>query len=328
MYCANENRYNDMIYTRCGKSGLKFPFLSLGMWHNFGAEDDYSNAREMILGSFDMGITHFDIANNYGPPAGSAEETFGKILENDLHSHRDELIISTKAGYYMWPGPYGEFNSRKNLMASLDKSLKRLGLEYVDIFYSHRPDKNTPIEETAATLADIVKQGKALYVGISNYYDEESKKAVQILKEMGVPCLINQTPYSMFDRRPEHGTFEDLEQAGSGAIAFMTLAQGMLSEKYFNGIPADSRAGGKSQFLLPEHVTEEKIEKSKRLNVLAKQRGQTLSQMAIAWSFRQPAVCSILIGASCLDQIKENMFAMKNLTFSKEELEQIDDILK
>ena len=327
MYQADENRYKHMLYTRCGNRGLKFPFLSLGLWHNFGGDDSYLRARELILGSFDLGITHFDMANNYGSPAGSAEETFAKILKKDLFSHRNELILSTKAGYYMWPGPYGEYNSRKNLMASLDDSLQRLGVDYVDIFYSHRPDSETPIEETVSALADIVRQGKALYVGISNYYGEESARAVQMLKMEGVPCLINQAPYSMFDRRPEERTFKELEKEGVGVIAFMTLAQGILSEKYFNGIPDNSRAGGNSRFLLPEHVTTEKVEKAKRLNQIAKERGQTLSQMAIAWAYRQPIVCSVLIGASCMEQIHENMRASEQLNFTEEELAKIDEIL-
>ena len=282
--------------------------------------------RELILGSFDLGITHFDMANNYGPPTGSAEETFAKVLKSDLRSHRNELVLSTKAGYYMWPGPYGEYNSRKNLIASLDASLQRLGVDYVDIFYSHRPDYETPIEETAA-MADMVRQGKALYVGISNYYGEESEQAIRMLEKEGVSCLINQTPYSMFDRRPEESAFEGLEKEGVGAIAFMTLAQGILSEKYFHGIPDGSRAGGKSKFLLPEHITAEKIEKAKKLNEIASRRGQTLSQMAIAWAYRQPVVYSVLIGASSMEQIRENMKASGNLDFSEEELTAIDWVL-
>lgn len=327
MYCANGQRYEEMQYNRCGKSGLKLPFLSLGMWHNFGAEDSFSRARDMILGSFDMGITHFDIANNYGPPAGTAEETFGKILKEDLRSYRDELLISTKAGYYMWPGPYGEFNSRKNLMASLDNSLKRLGLDYVDIFYSHRPDSETPVEETAAAMADIVKQGKALYVGVSNYYGEQNRKMIQELRRLGVPCLINQIPYSMFERQAEDGTLDDLQAEGVGAITFKSLHQGILSRRYFHGIPENSRAAGKSVFLLPEEVTAEKVDKAKKLDELAKERGQTLSQMAIAWAFRHPAVCSVLVGASRLQQIQDSMGAMSNLEFTREELDAIEAIL-
>ncbi len=301
MYQADGNRYESMLYARCGN-------------------------RELILGSFDLGITHFDMANNYGPPTGSAEETFAKVLKSDLRSHRNELVLSTKAGYYMWPGPYGEYNSRKNLIASLDASLQRLGVDYVDIFYSHRPDYETPIEETAA-MADMVRQGKALYVGISNYYGEESEQAIRMLEKEGVSCLINQTPYSMFDRRPEESAFEGLEKEGVGAIAFMTLAQGILSEKYFHGIPDGSRAGGKSKFLLPEHITAEKIEKAKKLNEIASRRGQTLSQMAIAWAYRQPVVYSVLIGASSMEQIRENMKASGNLDFSEEELTAIDWVL-
>lgn len=327
MYQVDGNRYESMLYARCGNRGLKFPFLSLGLWHNFGGDDSYTRARELILGSFDLGITHFDMANNYGPPSGSAEETFAKVLKSDLRSHRNELVLSTKAGYYMWPGPYGEYNSRKNLIASLDASLQRLGVDYVDIFYSHRPDHETPIEETAAAMADMVRQGKALYVGISNYYGEESEQAIRMLEKEGVSCLINQTPYSMFDRRPEESTFEGLEKEGVGAIAFMTLAQGILSEKYFHGIPDGSRAGGKSKFLLPEHITAEKIEKAKKLNEIASRRGQTLSQMAIAWAYRQPVVCSVLIGASSMEQIRENMKASGNLDFSEEELTAIDRVL-
>lgn len=327
MYCANSQRYNDMKYNRCGKSGVQLPFLSLGLWHNFGCNTPYERSREMVLGAFDMGITHFDIANNYGPPAGSAEETFGKIFKQDLRPYRDEILVSSKAGYYMWPGPYGEWGSKKNLVASCDQSLKRLGLEYVDIFYHHRPDPNTPLEETMDALATLVRQGKALYVGISNYSAEDTRRASQLLKEMGIHCLIHQPSYSMFNRWVEDGLLQVLEEEGIGGIAFSTLAQGLLTSKYFQGIPADSRAASSSAFLSPDSVTPEKVEKSKKLDLIAKERGQSLSQMALAWCLRQPQMTSLIIGASRLEQIAENVKAMENLTFTEQELERIDDIL-
>ena len=328
MYQAQENRYENIPYNRCGKSGIKLPFLSLGLWHNFGENVPFERAREMVLGAFDLGITHFDLANNYGPPAGSAEKTFGKILKEDLRPYRDELIISSKAGYYMWPGPYGEWGSKKNLLASLDQSLSRMGLEYVDIFYHHRPDPDTPLEESMDALATAVRQGKALYVGISNYSAEDTRRASQILKRMGVHLLIHQPSYSMFNRWIENGLLDVLEEEGVGGIAYSTLAQGLLTDKYFNGIPADSRAAGPSVFLSPDAVTPEKVEKAKRLDEIAKERGQSLSQMALAWNLRHKQMTSLIIGASRLSQIEENVRAKDNLSFSQQELDQIEEILK
>lgn len=328
MYQANPERYNNIPYNRCGQSGIKLPFLSLGFWHNFGGNASFENAREMALGAFDMGITHFDLANNYGPPAGSAEETLGRILKSDLAPYRDELIISSKAGYYMWPGPYGEWGSKKNLIASCDQSLKRLGLEYVDIFYHHRPDAETPLEESMDALATLVKQGKTLYVGISNYNTADTKRASQILKGLGIHCLIHQPSYSMFNRWIEDGLLDVLEEEGIGGIGYSSLAQGLLTDKYFNGIPSDSRAASASVFLKPESVTEEKVEKARRLNAIAEERGQTLSQMALAWCLRHKQMTSLIIGASRLSQIKENLKAAENLTFTAEELKSIDEILR
>lgn len=328
MYIANEKRYETMKYKRCGKSGILLPRISLGLWQNFGGSNVFENSREMVLGAFDRGITHFDLANNYGPPAGSAEETFGQILAKDLKPYRDELIISSKAGYYMWPGPYGEWGSKKNLVASLDQSLKRMGLEYVDIFYHHRPDPDTPLEETMDALAHIVRQGKALYVGISNYKAEDAKKAIHILKDMGVHCLIHQPRYSMFDRWVEDGLLDVLDEEGVGAIAFSPLAQGLLTNKYFNGIPSDSRAGGPSVFLRPESVTDEKIEKAKKLNEIAKTRGQSLAQLALSWVLRRKKITSVIIGASRLSQIDDNIGALNNLEFTSDELNAIEEILK
>jgi L-glyceraldehyde 3-phosphate reductase len=327
MYTADEKRYAAMRYRRCGKSGIQLPFLSLGLWHNFGAAAAFENTREMVLGSFDMGITHFDLANNYGPPPGSAEETFGRILKEDLRPYRDELIISTKAGYYMWPGPYGDWGSKKYLVSSLDQSLKRMGLDYVDIFYHHRPDPNTPLEETMGALALLIKQGKALYAGISNYNARDTLRASQLLKEMGVHCLIHQPRYSMLARQPEtEGLFSALTAEGIGCIAFSPLAQGLLTDRYFNGIPADSRAAS-SVFLKPEAVTEEKVEKARKLDGIARKRGQKLSQMALSWAMREQVMTSLIIGASRLAQIKENLQAMDNCEFTPEELAQIDAIL-
>lgn len=328
MYIANNRRYDHMLYRRCGKSGIKLPFLSLGLWHNFGENVPYEKARELALGAFDRGITHFDIANNYGPPAGSAETTFGKILKEDLMPYRDELIISTKAGYYMWPGPYGEWGSKKNLLASLDQSLTRLGLDYVDIFYHHRPDPETPLEETMDALAQAVRSGKALYVGISNYGAEDTLRASQILANMGVHCLIHQPRYNMFDRGAENGLFDVLEQEGIGCIAYSSLAQGLLTNRYFDGIPEDSRANGHSVFLTKEGVSAEKIEMAKKLDSVAKDRGQSLSQMVLAWNLRDPRMTSLIIGASKLSQIEENLKAMDNMEFSSEELEMINSILR
>jgi len=317
-----------MLYRRCGKSGIKLPFLSLGLWHNFGENVPYEKARELALGAFDRGITHFDIANNYGPPEGSAETTFGKILKEDLMPYRDELIISTKAGYYMWPGPYGEWGSKKNLLASLDQSLTRLGLDYVDIFYHHRPDPDTPLEETMDALAQAVRSGKALYVGISNYGAEDTLRASQILANMGVHCLIHQPRYNMFDRGAENGLFDVLEQEGIGCIAYSSLAQGLLTSRYFEGIPEDSRANGHSVFLTKEGVSAEKIEMAKKLDSVAKDRGQSLSQMVLAWNLRDPRMTSLIIGASKLSQIEENLKVMDNMEFSSEELEMINSILR
>lgn len=327
-YLANSERYTAMKYNRCGKSGIKLSAISLGLWHNFGGTDVFENCRELIHKSFDLGITHFDIANNYGPPAGSAEENFGKILKQDLLSYRDELIISTKAGYYMWPGPYGEWGSKKNLVASIDQSLKRLDLEYVDIFYHHRPDPNTPLEETMAALDLIVRQGKALYVGLSNYSAEQTKEASKILKHLGTPCLIHQPSYSMMNRKLEEGLQNVLEEEGIGTIAFKPLEQGLLTNKYLNGIPSDSRAAGQSKFLNTKDITEEKINKVRLLNDLANQRGQSLAQMALAWVLRGDRVTSALIGASKVSQIEDNVAALSNLEFSQEELTKIDEILK
>ncbi|MDD6033928.1 MAG: aldo/keto reductase [Oscillospiraceae bacterium] len=329
MYQPNETRYDGMLYNRCGRSGVRLPFLSLGLWHNFGGNVPFENARQMVLGAFDLGITHFDLANNYGPPAGSAEETFGAILKKDLMPYRDELIISSKAGYYMWPGPYGEWGSKKNLIASCDQSLRRMGLDYVDIFYHHRPDPNTPLEETMDALATLVRQGKALYVGISNYHAADARRAFEILEGMGVHCLIHQPSYSMFNRWiEEDGLLDVLEEKGVGAICFSPLAQGLLTSRYFDGIPADSRAGGPSQFLKPEGVTPEKVAKAKKLNEIAASRGQSLSQMALCWCLRQKQVCSLIIGASRLSQIKENVGAAAHLDFTAEELAAIEEILQ
>ncbi len=330
MYTANETRYDRMPYRRCGKSGLKLPAMSLGLWQNFGDYVPYLTCREMILSAFDSGITHFDLANNYGPPHGSAETTFGRVLREDLAPYRDELIISTKAGYYMYPGPYGEYGSRKYLVASLDQSLKRMGLDYVDIYYSHRYDPDTPLEETMGALADCVKQGKALYVGISNYGPAETKRAAEILKEQGVPLLIHQPNYSMLDRWIENGLLNVLEEEGAGCIVFSPLAQGFLTGKYLNGIPADSRVakehmGGGA--ITADAITAEKIEKVRRLNEIAEARGQTMAQMALSWVLRGP-VTSVIIGASRLAQIEENLKALDRLDFSEEELAAIEEILK
>ncbi|MGQ9561686.1 MAG: L-glyceraldehyde 3-phosphate reductase [Candidatus Oleimicrobiaceae bacterium] len=326
-FIAHERRYERMIYRRCGRSGIKLPVLSLGLWHNFGGVDDFATARAIVLRAFDLGITHFDLANNYGPPPGSAEENLGKILRQDLGSYRDELLISTKAGYYMWPGPYGEWGSRKYLLASLDQSLKRLGLEYVDIFYSHRFDPDTPLEETMAALADAVHRGKALYVGISNYGVEQTRSAVAILSDLRVPCLIHQPKYNMFDRWVEAGLLDALRELGVGCIAFSPLAQGLLTDRYLHGIAPDARAAKPHGFLRPEQITEGKLAKVRLLCELARARGQTLAQMAIAWVLRRPEVTSALIGASKVSQLEENVAAVGKLDFAAEELEAIDKIL-
>jgi L-glyceraldehyde 3-phosphate reductase len=316
-----------MKYKRCGKSGIQMSQIALGMWQNFSANDIYANSREMILGAFDRGVTYFDLANNYGPPPGSAEETFGKIMSDDLKLYRDEMLVATKAGYTMWPGPYGDWGSKKYLVTSLDQSLKRMGMDYVDIFYHHRPDPNTPMEETMDALAGILRSGKALYAAISNYKAEDTKRACTIAKSMGFRLLVHQPSYSMFNRWVENGLYDTLAEEEMGAVTFSSLAQGLLTDKYFNGIPADSRAGGPSIYLRPESVTNEKVEKAKQLNVIATQRGQSLAQMAVAWVLRMPQTTSVIIGASRLSQIDENIKALSNLAFSEEELKAIDDIL-
>ena len=327
-YTAAPTRYsNPSLYRRCGQSGLKLPALSLGLWHNFGTDDTFSTSRDLLLKSFDLGITHFDLANNYGPPPGSAEITFGKVLHEDLMAYRDELIISTKAGYTMWDGPYGDFGSRKYLLSSLDQSLKRLRMEYVDIFYSHRFDPETPLEETMGALDYAVRSGKALYAGISNYGPEQTARASAILKRLGTPCLIHQPKYHMFERTPEKGLFDVLLKEGIGSIVFCPLAQGLLTNRYLAGIPADSRAIKDPRFLKPEHITEEKLGKIRALDALAKARSQSLAQLALVWVLRQPAVTTALIGASKVSQVEENMQALKNLTLSSGELQEIERIL-
>lgn len=329
MYIANENRYEKMIYNRCGNSGLKLPALSLGMWHNFGSVNEMENMKKILFTAFDNGITHFDLANNYGPVYGSAEENMGRILKSDLMPYRNEMIISSKAGYDMWKGPYGDGGSRKYLVASLDQSLKKLGLEYVDIFYHHRPDPNTPLEETMGALDQIVRSGKALYVGISNYKKEQAEKAYQILKEQKTPFIIHQPSYSMLNRWIEEDGLKDfLFENGIGCIAFSPLAQGLLTGKYLNGIPKDSRIGsGKSPYLHESDLTAEKLEKIRALNEIAKERGQSLTQMALAWILRDGKVTSVLIGASRPEQILENIKALDNISFSDDELNRIEKIL-
>jgi L-glyceraldehyde 3-phosphate reductase len=323
----SSSRYDSIAYRRCGKSGLMLPAISLGLWHNFGGVDTFENGRAMVLRAFDLGITHFDLANNYGPPPGSAEETFGRILRQDLAPYRDELIVSTKAGYRMWPGPYGEWGSRKYLLASLDQSLKRMGLEYVDIFYSHRPDPDTPLEETMGALDHAVRQGKALYAGISSYNPQQTREAVRILRELGTPCLIHQPSYNMFNRWIEDGLLDVLDEEGVGSIVFVPLAQGLLTDKYLDGIPADSRAGKAHGALRPSHITEEKLARVRKLNELARARGQTLAQMALAWVLRWPAVTSALTGASRVSQIEDSVAALDKLDFTPEELNAIDTVL-
>ena len=327
MYQARQNRYDTMVYNRCGKSGLLISALSLGLWHNFGSDADYANMAEMVTTAFDLGITHFDIANNYGPLPGAAEENFGRILHRELAAYRDELIISTKAGYTMWPGPYGDHGSRKYLIASLDQSLKRLNLPYVDIFYHHRPDPDTPMEETAMALDQIVRSGKALYVGVSNYNPEQTRQMAALLRQLGTPLTIHQPRYNMLDR----AFFEELEpllqEEGIGSVCFCPLAQGLLTGKYLNGIPRDSRAASASPFLKEERITPELIEKVRRLQILAEQRGQTLAQMAVMWDLRN-TLTSVIIGASRASQIKENAEALANGGFTGQELDEIDRILR
>ncbi|MBJ6369231.1 L-glyceraldehyde 3-phosphate reductase [Snuella sedimenti] len=325
-YQASENRYQQMRYNRSGNSGVLLPAISLGLWHNFGFVDSIQNGRDILRCAFDLGITHFDLANNYGPPYGSAEENFGTIFNKDFKPYRDELFIASKAGYDMWPGPYGNWGSRKYLTASIDQSLKRMNLEYVDIFYHHRPDPNTPLEETMVALSDIVRQGKALYVGISNYQPEETKIAARLLKELKVPFILHQARYSMFDRWVENGLLETLKKSGTGCIAFSPLAQGMLTDKYLKGIPENSRAAKDLTHLNIETV-KSNIEKVQLLAAIAQERGQKLSQMAIAWILRQPQVASVLIGASSTKQLKENVEALNNLNFSEATLKLIDEIV-
>ncbi|WP_445670777.1 aldo/keto reductase [Paenibacillus sp. FSL R5-0914] len=328
MYNASATRYDNMKYNRTGKSGLLLPAISLGLWHNFGGNDLFENGRAMARRAFDLGITHFDLANNYGPPAGSAEESFGQILKKDLAPYRDEMVISTKAGYYMWAGPYGEWGSKKYLVSSLDQSLKRMGLDYVDIFYHHRPDPNTPLEETMAALDLIVRQGKALYVGISNYNPEQTREAAQILRRLGTPCLIHQPNYSMMSRWIEDGLQDVLTEEGIGSIVFSPLQGGILTDRYLNGIAPDSRAAGPSVFLSENAITEEAIGKVRKLNEIAAARGQKMSQLALSWVLRGGKVTSALIGASKVSQIEDAVASLNAPELSAEELEQIETILR
>ena len=327
MYLAHEQRYEAMQYRRCGRSGIQLPAISLGLWHNFGGVDVFENGRAMVRRAFDLGITHFDLANNYGPPPGSAESNFGEILRLDLKPYRDELIISSKAGYDMWPAPYGDWGSRKYLLASLDQSLKRMGIEYVDIFYSHRPDPATPVEETMSALDQAVRSGKALYAGISNYNPSQTAAAVKILRELDTPCLIHQPKYSMFERTPEQGLLDTLEEQGIGSIAFCPLAQGLLTGRYLDGIPADSRASKPHGFLKKHDIDDHRLAQIRALDQIAGERGQSLAQMALAWVLRGGRVTSALIGASRVEQIEQNVAALNNLTFSPEELARIDAVL-
>jgi L-glyceraldehyde 3-phosphate reductase len=327
-YIASDSRYDSMTYVRTGNSGLKLPQISLGWWYNFGGRDVLENGRAIARRAFDLGITHFDLANNYGPPPGSAEENFGTLFQQDFHPYRDELIISTKAGYDMWPGPYGEWGSRKYLLASLDASLKRMKLDYVDIFYSHRPDPDTPLEETMGALDSAVRQGKALYVGISSYNPDQTRRAAQILRQMGTPCLIHQPSYNMFDRWVEDGLLEVLLDEGMGCIVFSPLAQGQLTDRYLKGIPSGARATKTERVWLTPKDVEANLPKVQKLNELAQERGQSLAQMAIAWVLRKPAVTSALIGASSVRQLEDNLASLNNLKFSDEELERIESILR
>ena len=327
-YTADPDRYNAMKYNRCGNSGLLLPIVSLGLWHNFGGVDVYENGRNMVLRAFDLGITHFDLANNYGPPYGSAEETFGRILKSELKSYRDELIITSKAGYDMWPGPYGEWGSRKYLIASCDQSLKRMGLEYVDIFYSHRPDPNTPLEETMMALDQIVRSGKALYAGISSYDPEQSQKAIDILKDLGTPCLVHQPSYSMFNRWVEDGLLDVLEKNGVGSVVFSPLFQGLLTNKYLGGIPEGSRASKADSYLQSSDITPEKIAKVKRLNEIAESRGQKMAQLALSWVLRDKRVTSVIIGASKVSQIEDAVGILDKMEFTPEELQTLEKILQ
>ncbi len=328
MYVASEKRYDTMQYRRCGRSGVRLPAISLGLWHNFGGVDTFENGRAMVRRAFDLGITHFDLANNYGPPPGSAESNFGEILRLDLKPHRDELIISSKAGYDMWPGPYGDWGSRKYLLASLDQSLRRIGLEYVDIFYSHRPDPDTPVEETMGALDQAVRSGKALYAGISNYDAKQTAAAAKILRQLGTPCLIHQPKYSMFSRWVEDGLLDVLGDDGIGGIAFCPLAQGLLTDRYLQGIPSDSRASKPHGFLKKKDIDEHRLGQVHALNKLASVRGQSLAQMSLAWLLRDDRMTSALIGASRVEQIEQNVAAIANLKFSEDELAAIDSILR
>jgi len=328
MYTASDRRYETMPYRRCGRSGLLLPAISLGLWHNFGGVDTSENSRAMLWRAFDLGITHFDLANNYGPPPGSAEENFGRILKTDLAGHRDEIVVSTKAGWDMWPGPYGDWGSRKYLLASLDQSLKRMGMDYVDIFYSHRPDPQTPIEETMSALDRAIQSGKALYVGISSYDVQQTTAAVKILAELGTRCLIHQPQYSMFDRTIEGGLLDLLGNTGIGCIAFCPLAQGLLTDRYLEGIPPDSRASKPHGFLRKADINPRRLEQVRALGHLARQRGQTVAQMALAWILRDDRMTSALIGASRTDQIEQNVAALGNLHFPAEDLRKVDEILE
>ena len=326
-YSADNDRYMKLEYKRCGNSGIKLPLISLGLWHNFGGVDAFENSKKILLQAFDSGITHFDLANNYGPPFGSAEETIGKILKTDLKPYRDELIISSKAGYIMWQGPYGDWGSKKYLVASINQSLKRMGLGYVDIFYHHRFDPSTPLEETMGALDLIVRQGKALYIGLSNYSAEETINAITILKNLGTPCLIHQPKYSMLYRKIEDDLLNVLNKYGIGCITYSPLAQGILTDKYLDGIPENSRAGNANGFLQPAQVTTEKLEKVRALNKIAKEREQSLAQMAIAWILRKKEITSVLIGPRNINQLDDNLASLNNPTFSEEELNKIDNIL-
>lgn len=326
-YAANDNRYENMKYNKCGESGLKLPAVSLGLWHNFGTNDNYQNMKDMCFTAFDNGITHFDIANNYGPVPGSAEENFGKILRQEMSAYRDQMIISTKAGYYMWQGPYGDFGSRKHMLSSLDQSLKRLGLQYVDIFYHHRPDPDTPLEETMGALAHAVHSGKALYAGLSNYNGEQLKAATDILKALNCPFVINQNRYSIFDRNIEHnGLLETAKKGKKGVIVFSPLAQGLLTNRYLNGVPSDSRIKTSGIFLKESHLTPEKLSQINALNQIAIERGETLAQMSLAWVLQKEGVTSVLIGASKPEQILDNIGAINSTPFTHEQLKQIDEI--
>ena len=327
-YIPAVDRYAKIIYNNCGKSGLKLPAISLGLWHNFGGVDAFESGRAMLRAAFDAGIAHFDLANNYGPPPGSAEENFGIVMQKDFRPFRDEMIISTKAGYRMWDGPYGEWGSRKYLLSSLDQSLKRMNLDYVDIFYSHRPDPDTPLEETMSALAQAVRQGKALYAGISNYSAAQTRIAAELLKQLGTPCLIHQPKYSMFERWVEEGLLDVVEQEGIGLIAFSPLAQGLLTDRYLKGVPEGSRASKPHGFLKQSDITTEKLNKINKLNTLAVKRGQSLAQLAIAWLLKDKRVTSVLIGASSVEQLKINLETLKNIEFRPEELSNIGDILK